>query len=672
MADISYDTLNIVITANSSNAQKSVKSLTNSLNALDETAKNIDKERILEVKELLLDISKIDFSNVSKGLKDVVSAFRTMQTKAFNKTALSGSLSDNKGSQNFELVGDSYTTGFEMIQQELVVVNNQLDLYNEKIKKGSESVEKQADIFKLLEQALKEAGFSSDQIKAVFSSIKTESKKFSAEQLQKLREILKQLGVSGKDAERVIKNLKTTMEKSGKGAEKGASGFSKFSKQFLNIAKYRLVRKLIQEIFNEVSNAMQSLAEYDQDFDKALGEIKSAFSFIARTLVSAIAPIIKEIAPLFTILAQSVGAVITAIGEGLASGLGQEQFSEAKESVESYTDSLKKAKSVSTGIDELNVISQEKSSDLFNTKEMKTNGEGFAKVFESLKPIIDKLTKEITEIVSALFDFLKEARPILEIIWGLVQETLELTSESVNGSIKDVLLSLASILNLLAPIITLLQPILTILNWINALIINITNWITSALSIAITNIFDLFSAIGETIVALLTGDFDAIDDIWNGLLQKMNARWLDFGKGIANFFINIWNKVVVFIQDTMNNLISGINGIAKFLGFSIPKVDYSSAIAPTFASGGFPQEDGLFFANHTELIGQFSNGQTAVANNEQIIEGIKQGVLEAMLQSGSGNINVLIDGYEVASIVEKRQNNSGMNLVYGGNINYGK
>ena len=50
---------------------------------------------------------------------------------------------------------------------------------------------------------------------------------------------------------------------------------------------------------------------------------------------------------------------------------------------------------------------------------------------------------------------------------------------------------------------------------------------------------------------------------------------------------------------------------------------------PTFATGGFP-EDGLFMANHNELVGQFSNGRTAVANNEQIVSGIEGGVERAV------------------------------------------
>ena len=39
-------------------------------------------------------------------------------------------------------------------------------------------------------------------------------------------------------------------------------------------------------------------------------------------------------------------------------------------------------------------------------------------------------------------------------------------------------------------------------------------------------------------------------------------------------------------------------------------------------------------ANSRELVGQFSNGKTAVANNEQIIEGIKRGVMEANMETG--------------------------------------
>lgn len=59
-----------------------------------------------------------------------------------------------------------------------------------------------------------------------------------------------------------------------------------------------------------------------------------------------------------------------------------------------------------------------------------------------------------------------------------------------------------------------------------------------------------------------------------------------------------------------------------------------------YANGGFP-EDGLFYANHGELVGKFSNGKTAVANNEQITEGIATAVYGAFVRaySETGNTN---------------------------------
>ena len=85
---------------------------------------------------------------------------------------------------------------------------------------------------------------------------------------------------------------------------------------------------------------------------------------------------------------------------------------------------------------------------------------------------------------------------------------------------------------------------------------------------------------------------------------------------------------------------------------NISESAFHIAIKPkAYAVGGFP-EDGLFFANHSEMVGKFSNGKTAVANNEQITEGIKEAVIEGMMQvlntsgnnGGNVNVNVTLEG----------------------------
>lgn len=86
-------------------------------------------------------------------------------------------------------------------------------------------------------------------------------------------------------------------------------------------------------------------------------------------------------------------------------------------------------------------------------------------------------------------------------------------------------------------------------------------------------------------------------------------------------------------------------------------------IAPKYAVGGFP-EDGFFYANHNELVGKFSNGKTAVANNEQITDGIKQAVIEGMSEvfananigQQNENIVVQIDGQEVFRTTQRYAN----------------
>lgn len=110
------------------------------------------------------------------------------------------------------------------------------------------------------------------------------------------------------------------------------------------------------------------------------------------------------------------------------------------------------------------------------------------------------------------------------------------------------------------------------------------------------------------------------------------------------------------------NAIKGVwNGIADKLNgsHSIGGGSFNINLPRLYATGGFP-EDGLFMANHNELVGRFSNGKTAVANNEQITTGIAQAVYSAMMASNSGgaqyiNNTIEVDGVAIARAVTKGQ-----------------
>lgn len=115
----------------------------------------------------------------------------------------------------------------------------------------------------------------------------------------------------------------------------------------------------------------------------------------------------------------------------------------------------------------------------------------------------------------------------------------------------------------------------------------------------------------------------------------------------------------------------GVNwGSKTVMGF---KISYPSGFY-TYAKGGFPDMGELFVAREAgpEMVGKIGN-KTTVANNQQIVDGISEGVyaavVAAMRQSeGNGGqaINVYLDGRQITSAVEKRQRERGTPMVRNG------
>lgn len=126
-------------------------------------------------------------------------------------------------------------------------------------------------------------------------------------------------------------------------------------------------------------------------------------------------------------------------------------------------------------------------------------------------------------------------------------------------------------------------------------------------------------------------------------------------KGISEGLGKSFTMAKSVIKGIWNSISESLSGTYSFFGH-----DFSINLPKMYARGGFP-EDGLFMANHGEMVGRFSNGKTAVANNEQITAGIAQAVYSAMLSANSGgggsyiNNTIEIDGVAIARAVTKGQ-----------------
>lgn len=99
----------------------------------------------------------------------------------------------------------------------------------------------------------------------------------------------------------------------------------------------------------------------------------------------------------------------------------------------------------------------------------------------------------------------------------------------------------------------------------------------------------------------------------------------------ASTYVNALRSSLNNGRATIQDVIKSMFKINAVVGVGVSAIKNGRVQISTYATGGFP-EDGLFFANHNELVGRFSNGKTAVANNAQITEGIRAAVVDGMMQ----------------------------------------
>ena len=88
-----------------------------------------------------------------------------------------------------------------------------------------------------------------------------------------------------------------------------------------------------------------------------------------------------------------------------------------------------------------------------------------------------------------------------------------------------------------------------------------------------------------------------------------------------------------------------------------------------YAGGGFVDSGQFFFANENgipEYVGSIGN-RAAVANNHQIVEGIKQGVKEAMAETESSQNLVVKLGNDTLYKAQQKYNRR-QNDIYGTDV----
>ena len=162
--------------------------------------------------------------------------------------------------------------------------------------------------------------------------------------------------------------------------------------------------------------------------------------------------------------------------------------------------------------------------------------------------------------------------------------------------------------------------------------------------------------------------------------------WVSKFSGFKDGFVTVIKNAMNAGIDKINSFIRKVNEALKidwdgfdFMGKEIfPSGSFTLAKIPTiarFENGGFI-EDGLFTMNRGEIAGKFNNGKSVVANNEQIVAGIAEGVYSAVVaamsetqRGGEQAVNVYLDGKQIYSSVKRTESRRGVDLM-GNQVGY--
>ena len=160
-------------------------------------------------------------------------------------------------------------------------------------------------------------------------------------------------------------------------------------------------------------------------------------------------------------------------------------------------------------------------------------------------------------------------------------------------------------------------------------------------------------------VALLIKHWDEVSAAVQNFQQKLGdalgngkLEWLDFAAVAAHAIMAPIDAIINLIQwiiELCNWISTALEGlsIVKSANARANQIQADGSIyLQGFASGGFPSEGQLFIANEAgpEMVGTIG-GRNAVAPNNDIVEGIRQGVFEAVsaaMNNGNQNVNVKV------------------------------
>lgn len=479
----------------------------------------------------------------------------------------------------------------------------------------------------------------------------------------------------------------------GEAAKKANNPLGNFISSLKRIAFYRIIRGIIKSITQAFSEGLEKAYLFSSGivgegnrFAQAMDSIKSKGNEMKGQLGSAFAALLTAIQPILTAIIDLVTKVADAISQLLSAFTGK-TYLKANATAAKFADTMargagaaKEWKNQLLGFDEINRLNAPSDG---GTNPLAGYDFEDAPISEFWQKAADKV-KPILEDIKLMFQGLRDF--IVGVFMGdwdlafkglgeIVEGFGRLVSHVLQGLVIPIFDGFAG--QVIKIVDGLFQYIedktgldLTKIRESVAYALNYVRFMIEGFAIQVAWIIEDLS---KAISAALQGDWStawqyakkAVDDasvdvstqasimaasVSDSMVNGGNAS-ADFAEAFSVNMETARGQMAatanssVEVKETANGL-SFIGKIAGYVG-QILRLGARVGGLPGFATGGFPDVGQLFFANEAgpELVGTMG-GHTAVANNDQIVEGIRQGVYDAVVAANAnGNSDVSVKVY---------------------------
>lgn len=356
---------------------------------------------------------------------------------------------------------------------------------------------------------------------------------------------------------------------------------------------------------------------------------------------------------------------------------------------------------------------------------VRTFAENLTQVLEERSGKLREIFSGIGEIVMAVWDFVK---PVIDLAVKQIGDVLNWIGTTLNNTIGWIIDVLHGLVEFIAGVLTgdwsrawtglveifestffFLRDLFTSLweliktGWNDIKEFCLTVW--TAIKEKASEIWEkIKEVVSETVAKLKENVLKAWEKLKTGTAEKITAIKTKIAEVFTSIKDTVFEKVNALkegissrfekIKTTVKEAIEKLKSFFKF-DWELPKIklphfsiEGSFSLNPPsiphisvdwYANGGFPKVGQLFMAREAgpELVGNIG-GRTAVANNDQIVDGISDGVRDANMDVVNAlyavaqqiittvrekDTNTYIDGRKLTETVTSQQNR--MNRMYG-------